>query len=539
MRMAQRPDWLRWLDRKSAVSPPLGPPLPLGTRSNGEHLHLERPLERRIRAIAMAKAEASARRLGIDRRTFLASAAGMASTLWAVKIAGCAHTGLGPGADAGAEAGSIDANGPWIPDSATIDAAQACEVLDTSPFFVFDVQSHHLDAEGPWRTTNPGWESFASFLPQSGCGLSDHVECFSTQRYIEAMFLDSDTHVAVLTTVPAALCEGGDTRDCGNPLPNEEIIATRELVNGLAQSQRLLNHAMIMPNLELGAALATMDRLRAESGVAAWKCYPPWGPSGSGWSLADPAIGIPFVEHGLSIGVPIFCIHKGLPLPGFDGAHTDPSDVAQVAAMFPAGRFVVYHSAYNHGARGFGSDIREGPYDPIASPSTARLGINSLISAMEASGLGPGSNVYAELGSTWNSLMTSPDEAAHAIGKLLRYVGEDNIVWGTDCIWYGSPQPQIEAFRTFRISTEFQERYGYPALTDERKAKILGRNAASLYGIDPEARRCAIDRGALASARRTLDGELGDRRWAFNLPPGPRSRREMLAFLRFRDGMPG
>ncbi len=401
------------------------------------------------------------------------------------------------------------------------------------------MQSHHLDADGPWRTTNPSWESFAAFLPQSACGLADHIECFSARRYIEEMFLDSDTHVAVLTTVPAALCEGGATSDCGNPLPNEEIIATRELVNGLARSQRLLNHAMIMPNLGLSAALDTMDRVHAESGVAAWKCYPPWGPSGSGWSLADPAIGIPFVEHGIALGVPIFCIHKGLPLPGFDPVHTDPSDVAEVAARFPAGRFVVYHSAYNHGAPGFGTDVTEGPYDPTGSPSTARVGINSLVSAMEASGLGPGSNVYAELGSTWQSLMTSPDEAAHALGKLLRYVGEDNILWGTDCIWYGTPQPQIEAFRAFRISTELQDRYGYPELTDQRKRKILGLNAARLYGIDPEARRCAIDRGGLMMVRRTLDSELGDRRWAFTRAAGPRSRREMLRFLRFRDGMPG
>jgi predicted TIM-barrel fold metal-dependent hydrolase len=532
--MPEKPDWIRWLERKSAREASIAPPIALGTRSNGEHLHLERPIERRIRALVMAKAEESARRLGIDRRTFLASAAGMATSLWAVKIAGC-----GERIASGVDAGMIDANGPRIPDGATLDAAWACEVLDTSPFFVFDVQSHHMDPDGPWRTTNPGWESFAAFLPQSRCGLPDSIECFSAQRYIEEMFLDSDTHVAVLTTVPAALCEGGDTTDCGSPLPNEEIVATRELVNGLAGSQRLLNHAMIMPNLGLASALATMDRLASESGVAAWKCYPPWGPSGSGWSLADPAIGLPFVEHGIALGVPIFCIHKGLPLPGFDPVHTDPRDVVEVATMFPAGRFVVYHSAYNHGAAGFGSDVIEGPYDPTGSPGTARLGINSLISAMQDRGVAPGSNVYAELGSTWQSVMTSPDEAAHAIGKLLRWVGEDNILWGTDCIWYGSPQPQIEAFRTFAISTELQDRFGYPALTDERKAKILGRNAARLYGIDPDARRCAIDRGALATARRTLDGSLGDRRWAFTLPAGPRSRREMLSFLRHRAGMPG
>ena len=43
--------------------------------------------------------------------------------------------------------------------------------------------------------------------------------------------------------------------------------------------------------------------------------------------------------------------------------------------------------------------------------------------------------------------------------------GPDNIVWGTDCILYGSPQPQIEAFRMFTITPQFQQMYGYPALT--------------------------------------------------------------------------
>ena len=48
--------------------------------------------------------------------------------------------------------------------------------------------------------------------------------------------------------------------------------------------------------------------------------------------------------------------------------------------------------------------------------------------------------------------------AAHVVGKLLKYVGEDRVLWGTDSIWFGSPQDQIQAFRAFQISEEFQER---------------------------------------------------------------------------------
>jgi hypothetical protein len=75
------------------------------------------------------------------------------------------------------------------------------------------------------------------------------------------------------------------------------------------------------------------------------------------------------------------------------------------------------------------------------------------------------------------------DQAAHVLGKLMLAVGEDNIVWGTDSIWYGSPQDQIAAFRAFEITPEYQERFGYPELTMERKVKILGLNAVRVFGI--------------------------------------------------------
>jgi hypothetical protein len=90
------------------------------------------------------------------------------------------------------------------------------------------------------------------------------------------------------------------------------------------------------------------------------------------------------------------------------------------------------------------------------------------------------------------------------LGKLLAAVGEDRILWGTDSIWYGSPQEQIAAFRAFEISAAFQQDFGYPALTAQAKAKIFGLNAATAYGIDPETirppRRWDRARGASSSA---------------------------------------
>jgi len=111
--------------------------------------------------------------------------------------------------------------------------------------------------------------------------------------------------------------------------------------------------------------------------------------------------------------------------------------------------------------------------------------VNRLIASLDAALAGPHAKVYAELGSTWFRAMRNPDEAAHVLGKLLQRLGSDRVLWGTDSIWYGSPQNQIEAFRNFEISNQFQDRYGYPELTADVKKQVFGQNAARLYGVDP------------------------------------------------------
>src|SRR5262249_39649062 len=155
--------------------------------------------------------------------------------------------------------------------------------------------------------------------------------------------------------------------------------------------------------------------------------------------------------------------------------------------------FVVYHSAYETGHV-------EGPYDPNGG------GVDRLVRTVEDHGL-KGKNVYAEMGSVWALLMNSPDEAQHYVGKILKYLGEDRLVWGSECVWFGSPQPQIEAFRAFEISQQYQDMYGYPALTPAIKAKIFGLSAAKLYHIDPMATRCRLDKSKLALLKLEQDGE--------------------------------
>jgi predicted TIM-barrel fold metal-dependent hydrolase len=179
---------------------------------------------------------------------------------------------------------------------------------------------------------------------------------------------------------------------------------------------------------------------------------------------------------------------------------------------------IVYHS-------GFEVAHREGPY----TPSPAR-GVDRLVKSLSDAEVKPGSNVYAEIGSTWWHLLRRPDEAAHVLGKLLLAVGEDNLLWGTDSIFYGSPQSQIDAFRAFQIPAEWQERFGYPALTDSVKRKVLGGNAARLYGVEPVTSRLALGRDEVEEARRHHPVP--------NLTWGPKTREAVRHFRDHHRGWP-
>jgi len=127
--------------------------------------------------------------------------------------------------------------------------------------------------------------------------------------------------------------------------------------------------------------------------------------------------------------------------------------------------------------------------------------------------------------------MRDPDAAAHVIGKLTKHVGADNVLWGTDSIWYGSPQDQIQAFRTFQISDAFVEQYGYAKITPATRAKIFGRNALRVYRVADDVVRRHLPRDRVTRMR---DDYL-ERADPSYLTYGPKTRREFLA-LRARNG---
>ncbi|MDJ0981513.1 MAG: amidohydrolase family protein, partial [Kiloniellales bacterium] len=160
--------------------------------------------------------------------------------------------------------------------------------------------------------------------------------------------------------------------------------------------------------------------------------------------------------------------------------------------------------------------------------------VDALIRSVEDNGVGRNANVYAELGSTWRFALRNPEMAAHIVGKLLKHIGEANVLYGSDCIWYGSPQDQIQAFRSFQISEEFQGTYGYPKMTPELRARIFGLNAAKPYGLD-----------VAEILKRARNDGLQRRRAEYRQDPdphfqtyGPKTRREFIANLKARGGSP-
>jgi len=480
-------------NKKSDVVQDARLPIKLDSSSNGEYWPLE-PSERLAHVVAQARAsaEVNAKALGWSRREYLASACGAATVLLAMNQLGCGG-------------GSYRAP----PESAhEPDAAKAAVAGDE---FIFDVQTHQVSADRPWwDVKRPSLADFLKTIPQAECGAPHWARCFTDDVLIREVFLESDTQLAVVSAL------WGDP----HPMLASEAARTREKVQAVGKGTRLLTHGIVQPNeSEWSKVSEHMQDLIENWKIDAWKLYTVWGPNGEGYTL-DGELGQKTIARGLELGRRLFAVHKGLPLPGMNRDFTSPLDVGKAAKAFPNAVFLVYHS-------GWESDHVEGPYDP-----KAERGVDALVRSLEENGIGKQGNVYAELGSTWRELMKKPDQAAHVLGKLLAHVGEDRILWGTDAIWYGSPQDQIQAFRAFEISQEYQEKYGYPALTKERKEKIFGLNAAKVYGVEVPALRKQHARDTISTARPGYAHAVGP---SFQTH-GPRTRREMLALLRSGQG---
>jgi uncharacterized protein len=458
-----------------------GLPIKLNPCSNGEFIP-EPPSDvvRETVRRARVEAEQHARRIGMSRRRFLLSSMGAATTLSV--LAACSSEAArdrATGSIAPGAAGSAPGGSYVVPPDAKVDPDAARQALGGDEF-IMDVQTHFLD-------NSHDAPNLGVMFPQNNCGERDPRECFSVDKYLDLLYNKSDTNVVVISALPFA----------GSPLDSTVMRQTIELADRLCGDTRTLMQGEAHPGSgAIEQTLENMAQLKASLPIGAWKTYTHAG--GRGWFLDDrdpsaPQVGQRFIDQARRLGPKVIAVHKGFPGIGGDATYSDPVDVGPAATANPDMNFVVYHSGFE-GTNG----LVEKAYD-----EKDRYGINRLIASVTKAGLGPGRNVYAEIGSTWRYVMGDTTQAAHILGKLLKTFGEDNVVWGTDSIWYGSPQDQIQAFRAFEISKEFQDRYGYPELTPAVKAKIFGLTSARLYGITPVTTRCRIDREGIEHARLT------------------------------------
>ncbi|MGH7230052.1 MAG: amidohydrolase family protein [Nitrospiraceae bacterium] len=461
-------------------------PLPTRVISNEEFVPPpQTPAQAHVGRLIETLGESASRRLGLSRRDFLKTTGGMAAALVAM------NTVFGT---------FFDVLNAEIVDAAAFDERKG------KPFFIFDVQTHYVSAGYDPNNLELGRKG--AVTKQALLGLRQRARDrglnpklaqdrgtladLAWENFIKEVFLDSETSLALISTPPG-------------PYPQEAVVPPKEMthirdeINRVTGSQRMLAHGLATPQLG-NADLDFMD-LQAESlKVDAWKCYTGSPPKGveHGWWMDDEKIAYPMLEKARAVSVPRVCVHKGLPLgPVEDFNH--PRDLIQAAKDFPDITFLVYHSGFRSSA-----SIED------LFARTHQIPWTSEFCRMKQAERSIG-NIYMELGSTFGQLViTQPEICAHLLGEIITAFGADHVLWGTDSIWYGTPQWQIEAFRRFQIPDRLIEQKRYPPLTREAKAQIFGLNAARIFGIDATATRHDLPADYLSQIKVSYEQEGPD-----------------------------
>ncbi len=464
--------WARQCDVDADLE---GAPIPTRIASNEEFIPppqsaQQKELEARITALA----DPAAKALGLTRREFFRTGSGFAAGLMALnQVFGDCYE------------------------------VSADEVRDPRAFaekwpkgqFIFDVQTHHVDISRKWYDDTPAGRAtlrFFQMLRPSLKGVRDTLEQLNRTHYVKEVFGDSDTVMAIISGVPTRTWDK-------NPLPPDQMVATRKYVNDLAGSQRVLSHGLLRPNLGK-RELEEMERQVKVLKIDAWKMYTGAELGEKPWFMDDEKVAYPFWEKSRKLGIKNLCVHKGLPLGAFNEKACTPLDLEKAALAFPDLNFIVYHSAF----RGFGAFSRGTGARVVDRKTDDPQEIPWVSDVLRILKKNPRiKNIYFELGATFH--MTSafaPDTCLHMLGQMIQVAGSDHVLWGTDSIWNGSPQGQIVRLRRLKMKEAFIKKFKYAELTDAVKNQILGLNAARLFNVNPRARRTAIKADRLTQLRK-------------------------------------
>jgi predicted TIM-barrel fold metal-dependent hydrolase len=441
-------------------------PIPTRLVSNEEFPPIpQTPAQRRVEDRILAEAGRLAPRLGLGRRQFLSRSGGMAASLLAMNAVFGRFFDVLP----------VEAADP-----------AAFQERSGAPVFIFDVQLHYVSAN--YDPTNAEASRRGAVSKGALLGLrrgsrrlnpkleSDRgtMADLAWENMVKEVFLDSETAIGLISTPPG-------------PYPQEAVVPPREMahirdeINRVTQSRRMLAHGLVSP--QLGQAdLDFMDQQAATLKVDAWKAYTGAAAKGfeHGWFLDDEKIAYPMLERARKTGVRRFCVHKGLPL-GPVADYNHPRDLIKAAKDFPDIDFLVYHAGLLSVSAG--KPTGEVPWTTEFCQMKKQAGVK---------------NIYMELGSTFGQLVTTnPTACAHLLGQIVEAFGVDHVLWGTDSIWYGTPQWQIDAFRRFEIPAALVDKHGYAPLTRAAKEQIFGLNAARVFGVDVAAKRNEIPKDYL------------------------------------------
>jgi len=454
-----------WLsDKQRARTAPADrvlPRLPIPTQvvSNGEHVPPAQSADQqRVESALIDAAARGSRRLGMTRREFLRTSSGMAAAFLAMNaVYGRIF-----------EVAAAEAADPAV-------AAERAGKLAGQ--FIFDVQNHFVRDDFDWD----GILALGEYAKRWNPVLEKEgvtMQRYKFENYVKEVFLDSETKIALLSAAPSD--------DVHNMiLNNDQLARARSIVNAIAGSRRLLCHAVIRPGQPgwLDEIDRAVEVLRPDS----WKGYTvgdPLAPSGYPWRLDDEKLVYPAYEKMRKAGIKNICIHKGLLPADYETTwknwrYAMVDDLPEAAKDWPDLNFIIYHSALK--------PFLTSPAESLAAfEKSGRMDwVTDLAEIPEKHGV---KNVYAELGTTFaSSVITHPRHCAAMLGTLVRGVGVDHVLWGTDAVWYGSPQWQIEAFRRIEIPDDMQRKHGFAPLgaaDGPVKSAILGRNAAPLYGME-------------------------------------------------------
>lgn len=463
-------------------------PMPMQAVSNEEIL--PRPQNRQqaqVEHLVKEMGEANAKKVGMDRRSFMRTSMGMATAVMA----------------------SNAVYGPyWEVDAAeALDPAVTAEKYPKSEYFVIDAQAHFTAGFAI------GFRS-AEFVKNMGFQLKEDADSYSFPNFIKEMFFDSETNMVIISGVPGREKDSdasgkkleGKARG-GGVLPSWLMSSAKKTINDLAGSQRALCQGNCAPNHywdkktnkpDYPALYEQMEREVKQYGIDSWKwyCHTDPGMSGNGFQLDD-EMSAKFYEKSRTLGLRNISVHKGFSYQSRTLGHlANPKDVEKAALNNPDFNFIVYHSALKHGPN-------EPDYEKLNEfdPTTGDFLWHSVL--MDIKKRNPSiTNVYPEIGSSFGlSAIAHPVMCQHLIGKNIKHYGADHVIWGTDCLWWGSPQWAIDLFKRFQFTDEMTEKFGYQKLTTDDKKKIFGQNIAKLYKIDLDAKRNALPADSISKVK--------------------------------------